>query len=146
HVGDVAPGLPRDLAEHTGLRGRQHAVRHADAHHEVAGRRLAMEDAHPLEPLLVVVGDGAPALAREPDQILLDVEAVARRLHGLDAVHDGPTGGASNGPAKPPECSSRPGGAVALLDNRRSRTAQAFSSGWCESGSRADSVRLLALL
>jgi len=38
------------------------------------GRRSSLEDTHPLEPLLVVVGDGPPALAREAEEILRRVE------------------------------------------------------------------------
>ncbi len=116
------PGLPRDVREQPGLGRRQDAVGHADAHHEVARRGAAMEDAHPLQPLLVVVGDGLPALAREADEILGDVEAVARGLQGFDLVHRG------------------------ISARRRSRTAHAFSSGCWERGSRALRVRLLALL
>ena len=35
------------------------------------GRGLAVEDADPLQPLLVVVGDRLPALAREADEVLV---------------------------------------------------------------------------
>ena len=125
HVGDrPAGGAPRflgDLAEQPRLGRRHDAVRHADAHHEMAGRRLAVEDADPLQPLLVVVGDGLPALAREAHEVLGHVEPVLFRLQGLDAVHG-------------------------LRSSRRRRTAQAFSSGCRERGSRVLSVRLLALL
>src|SRR4030095_15245348 len=46
--------LQLDLAEQAGLCGRHDAVGHADAHHEVAGRGLAVEDADPLQALGIV--------------------------------------------------------------------------------------------
>src|SRR5439155_22399834 len=95
------------------------AVWKPNEHPKEVGSGPAVEPAHPLEPLLVVVTELLPALAREPHEILLHVETVALGLHRLDAVHDA---------------------------TRRSRTAHALSSGWRESGSRAESVRLLALL
>src|SRR5712664_2198274 len=125
-VGDVAAGRPRDLAEEPRLGGGDDAVRHPDAHHEVARRGLPVEDPGPLEPLLVVVGDRPPAFAREADQVLGDLEAVPRSLQRLDPVHE----------AAP----------VPAPATRRSRTAHAFSSGCLDTGSRTESVRLLALL
>src|SRR4030095_12665127 len=111
HVGNVPPRRLRDLAEQARLRRGENAVGHPDAHHEVAGRRLALEHADPLQPLLGVVRDGAPAFAGEAHEILGDVEAVALRLERLDLVHrlDPVSTGA--------------------WATRRSRTAHAFSSG-----------------
>src|SRR2546427_11878761 len=82
-----AARLPGDLAEQAGLRRAHDAIGHAHAHHEMPRRGPAMEDAPPLEPLLVGVAARLPALARETDEVLLHVEAVLLRLHRLDAVH-----------------------------------------------------------
>src|SRR4029077_6504238 len=109
HVRDVASRLPSDLPQQSHLGRGEPAVRHANAHHEVPGRRLALKHAAPLQALLVVVRDRAPTLAREPDQVVLDIEPVALGLEGFDAVHDSPAGE----------------GTLA----RRTRTAAAFSSG-----------------
>ena len=86
-VGDVPSRLHRDLAEEPHLRRGDDPVRHADPHHEVARCRPAMKDARPLEPLLVVIGDGLPALAGEPHEVVEDVEPVLFRLERLDPVH-----------------------------------------------------------
>src|SRR2546428_650534 len=117
-VGDVTASRARDLGEQAELAGREDAVGHANAHHEVAGRRPSEEDADPLQPLLVVVADRLPALASETGEI--HVEAVTNGFERLDLVH------------------------ARASEILRSRTAHAFSSGCCDSGSRALSVRLLA--
>ena len=121
-IGDGPPRLARELGEQAHLRGAHHAVRHANAHHGVSGRRAAHEDPHPLEALLVVLADGLPSFPGEADEIVLDLQAVLLRLERLDLVH---------------RRASASG---------RMRTAQALSSGCFERGSRADRVRLLAAL
>src|SRR5213594_2808496 len=80
------------------------------------------------------VGDAPPPLAGEAHEVFGDVEAVTLGLERFDLVHviD----------PKPLNNSAIP---VASATRRR-RTAQAFSSGWCDTGSRPLSVRLLALL
>ena len=80
-------GLHRDLAEQARLGGRHDAVGHADAHHEVPGRGLAVENADPLQPLGVVGGDRLPAITREPHEIFGDLQAVLLGLERLDLVH-----------------------------------------------------------
>src|SRR2546428_2612659 len=96
----AAVRLFRQCARHA-----QAVARDAGISHEVARRGPAVEDAHPLEPLLVVVAQRLPALAREAGEVLGYVDST-----------------------------------------RRTRTAHALSSRWPDRGSRAPSVRLLALL
>src|SRR4030095_7323577 len=146
-VGDGAAGGPaglqRDLGEQPGLGGGDDTVRHADAHHEVAGRGLAGEGTHPLQALLVVGGDRLPALAREAHEV--HVEPVLLGLERLDAVHFG-RGTLAGSSSTPFGRGTLAGSPSTPPVRRRNRTAHALSSGWRESGSRVLSVRLLALL
>src|SRR5262249_56287756 len=90
-VGDgaarCAARLERDLAEQARLRRRHDAVRHPNAHHEVARCALTVEDTDPLQALDVVVAESLPAFPREAHEILGDVETVLLALERLDLVH-----------------------------------------------------------
>src|SRR4030095_6084571 len=117
-----------DLAEQARLRRGDDPVGHPDSHHEMARRGFAVENADPLQTLLVVVRDRPPSLAGEADEVFGDVEPVALGFQRFDLVH-----GVSVA------CRTFPAA-------RRRRTAHAFNSGWRDSGSRPPRVRLLALL
>ena len=85
-VGCAASAAVGDLADGGDLLRGQHAVGDTHAQHEVAGRRLAVEQAVPLEPLEVVRRDRLDALDRVAVEIGQDVEPVLLALQLLDLV------------------------------------------------------------
>ena len=95
-VGRAASAAVRDLADGADLLGGEHAVGDAHPQHEVARRRLAVEQPVPLQPLEVVGRDGVDALDGVAVEVRQDVEAVFGALEYLDAI-------GSHGRSPPPQ-------------------------------------------
>ena len=80
------PAAIRDLADRCHLLARQDAVGHAQAQHEVAGGRLAVEEPVPLQPFEVVGGYRGVAFACVAKEVGEHIEPVLRLLQYLDLV------------------------------------------------------------
>ena len=80
------PAAIRNLADRCHLLARQDAVGHAQAQHEVAGGRLAVEEPVPLQPFEVVgVYRGVP-FTRVAKEVGEHIEPVLRLLQYFDLV------------------------------------------------------------
>src|SRR5690348_7461607 len=77
NVHDTVAEPQREIRDRAKLGCMRKAVRHADAHHEMAGSRFAEENANPLQQFLIGGGQRLPALLDEIWQVLTDAKAVA---------------------------------------------------------------------
>src|SRR5262249_6628754 len=76
-IEDAVTQAARDLRDGAQLLARSETVGHPDAHHEPAGRRLAEEDPHPLQEVLVGQAERLPTVAHKPGQIFADAQPIA---------------------------------------------------------------------
>ena len=85
-IDEASAAFAAQLGDGAELVGVREAVRHADPHHEAAGRLTPEEHAEPLQPLAVGFVNRLPSVAHESLDVGFDIEAVLLALVALDLV------------------------------------------------------------